>query len=91
MLAGVIPTLYEKRNRQDNKILQAIRQQLGQVTSVFEPIPKAVAFPEASQAHLPLAQYQKSHRAVDTLIYLTQTVLSWQNHLPQSQYSYVSA
>lgn len=83
-LAGVVPTLYEKRNRQDQKILQAIQEQLSQVVSVFDPIPKAVAFPEASQAHMPLVEYQHNHRAVAAFDTLTEKILAYQIHSLQS-------
>jgi chromosome partitioning protein len=66
-IAGVVPTIYAASNAQDKSILGAIQEQLGAITTVFPPVPRATAFADASMEHLPLAQYNASHPAVKVL------------------------
>lgn len=66
-IAGVVPTIYAASNAQDKSILAAVREQLGAITTVFPPIPRATAFADASMEHLPLAQYSLNHPAVKVL------------------------
>lgn len=66
-IAGVVPTIYAASNAQDKSILGAIQEQLGAITTVFPPVPRATAFADASMEHLPLARYSSSHPAVKVL------------------------
>jgi chromosome partitioning protein len=66
-IAGVVPTIYASSNAQDKAILGAIQEQLGAITTVFPPVPRATAFADASMEHLPLARYNPSHPAVKIL------------------------
>ncbi len=66
-IAGVVPTIYASSNAQDRAILDAIQKQLGAITVVFPPVPRATAFADASMEHLPLARYSSSHPAVKIL------------------------
>jgi chromosome partitioning protein len=66
-IAGVVPTIYAAGNAQDKAILAAIQEQLGAITTVFPPVPRATAFADASMAHLPLALYSSGHVAVKIL------------------------
>jgi chromosome partitioning protein len=75
-LLGIVPTLYDRCTTEDKEILAALCEQLGEVTTVFNPIPKAVAFPKASKAHLPLFIYQKNHPALAPLSSLAQGIIS---------------
>ncbi|MGK7953814.1 MAG: ParA family protein [Crocosphaera sp.] len=66
-LAGFVPILYAKSNSQDVRALQAIREYLGPVGYIFSPIPRATAFADSVEEHLPLALYQSKHPAVKPL------------------------
>ncbi|MGK7939373.1 MAG: ParA family protein [Crocosphaera sp.] len=66
-LAGFVPILYAKSNSQDVRALQAITEYLGQVGHIFAPIPRATAFADSVEEHLPLALYQSRHPAVKPL------------------------
>jgi chromosome partitioning protein len=66
-IAGVVPTIYAASNAQDKAILGAIQEQLGAITTVFPPVPRATAFADASMEHLPLARYSPGHPAVKVL------------------------
>jgi chromosome partitioning protein len=66
-IAGFIPTMYDGRNIQDARTLDAISEQLKQVGQVFPAIPRSTAFADASEDHVPLAVYNRKHPAVTTL------------------------
>lgn len=66
-IAGVVPTIYAATNAQDKSILGAIQEQLGAITKVFPPVPRATAFADASMENLPLARYSSNHPAVKVL------------------------
>lgn len=66
-IAGVVPTIYAASNAQDKAILGAIQTQLGAITTIFPPVPRATAFADASMEHLPLARYTSSHPAIKVL------------------------
>ena len=66
-IAGVIPTMHKARTVQGDASLQAIKEQLSQVGKVFDTIPRATDFANASQAHKPLALFSPKHPAVKIL------------------------
>ena len=66
-IAGFVPTMLDKRASQDQRMLAAIQEQLGQVGEVFPAIPRTVAFADASEEHKPLALYKDNHPAVTIL------------------------
>jgi chromosome partitioning protein len=66
-LVGFVPILYAKANSQDVRALQAITEYLGQVGHIFQPIPRATAFADSVEEHLPLALYQSKHPAIKPL------------------------
>lgn len=66
-LAGVVPTIYAARTVQDESTLDAIREQMSPVTTVYPPIVRSTAFPDATQKHLPLALYSPKHPALPVL------------------------
>ena len=66
-LAGVIPNIFAARTVQDESTLEALRQQMGAITTVYSPIPRSTAFADASKEHLPLADYNPRHPAVAIL------------------------
>lgn len=71
-IAGIIPTLHDSRTIQAEMSLKSIHQQLSQLGSIYATIPRSVAFADASQLHLPLAVYQRSHPAVKLLAQIAQ-------------------
>jgi chromosome partitioning protein len=66
-IAGFIPTMYDGRNIQDARTLEAIQQQLAKVGVVYPPIPRSTAFADASEDHVPLAVYNRKHPAIPIL------------------------
>lgn len=66
-IAGFVPTLYDSRTAQESRTLRAIQDQLSVLATVFDPIPKSIAFADASEARLPLAVYNAKHPAVRVL------------------------
>lgn len=66
-IAGVVPTIYAARTVQDESTLQAVQEQLSQITTVFPPIPRSTAFPDSTQRNLPLALHAPKHPAVAVL------------------------
>lgn len=65
-IAGVIPNLHD-RTVQSAEILEAVTEQFSDIAPVFPPIPRAIAFADASMQHLPLAVYDPKHPAVTVL------------------------
>ncbi len=57
-IAGFVPSRYASTNSQDKRTLQAIKEQFGMVGTVFEPIPRATIFVDASEEQVPLAVYE---------------------------------
>ncbi len=66
-IAGIVPTLHESQTIQGSTNLKAIQDQLSPIGVIFPPIPRSIAFADASQEHLPLALYQAKHPAVKVL------------------------
>ena len=66
-IAGFIPTMYDARTAQESRTSKAISEQLSPVATVFDPIPKTIAFADASEARLPLALYNPKNPAVGVL------------------------
>ena len=73
--AGVIPNLHD-RTAQGKEILQAVTEQFSGVAPVFLPIPRAIAFADASMQHLPLGLYDPKHPALAVLTAVTQSLES---------------
>jgi chromosome partitioning protein len=67
-IAGFIPTMYDGRTAQESRTLKAISSQLSPLATVYEPISRTIAFPDASEARLPLALTNRKHPAVDALL-----------------------
>ena len=61
---GFVPTRYDGRNSADIRTLEAMNEQLSAWGKVFEAIPRATAFVDASEERLPLAALQAKHPAV---------------------------
>jgi chromosome partitioning protein len=67
VIAGFVPTMFDKRTAQESRTLKAIQDQLKPVATVFPPVPKSIAFADASEAMMPLAAINARHPAVATL------------------------
>jgi chromosome partitioning protein len=65
-VAGIIPTMYDGRTAQGTRSLHSIQQMETQIP-VYETIPIAIAFADASEKNLPLALYNPSHPTVKVL------------------------
>lgn len=66
-IAGFIPTMYDGRTAQESRTLKAINEQLSPLATVYDPIPRTIAFADASEARLPLAVANPKHPAVTVL------------------------
>ena len=66
-IAGFIPTMYDGRTAQESRTLKAIKEQLSPLATVYEPIPRSIAFADASEKRLPLAKSRAKHPAVTIL------------------------
>jgi len=62
--AGFIPTMYDGRTAQETRTFKAIQEQLSPLARVFQPIPRTIAFADASEARLPLVKSNPKHPAV---------------------------
>jgi chromosome partitioning protein len=65
--AGFIPTMLDGRTAQESRTVRAVQEQLSTIATVFPPIPKAIAFADASERRVPLAVFDKNHTAVNVL------------------------
>ncbi|VEP15645.1 Cobyrinic acid a,c-diamide synthase [Hyella patelloides LEGE 07179] len=66
-IAGFIPSMYDARNTQDERTLNAIQEQLAILAPVYKPIPRSTAFADAAEDKQPLAIFQPKHPAVKIL------------------------
>ena len=75
-IAGFVPTRYAKSNAADTRALGAIQEQLSSWGKIFDPIPRATAFVDASEERAPLAVYAPRHPAVAGLDQIAQSLES---------------
>jgi chromosome partitioning protein len=66
-ILGFVPTMFAKSNSQDNRAVEAIKEQLADIAPVFDPIPRSTAFADAVENHLPLYQHSPKHPALKPL------------------------
>ncbi len=66
-IAGFIPTMFDKRNAQDERTLGAIQEQLSSLAKVYPPIPRSTAFADASEKLMPLELYSPRHSILPIL------------------------
>lgn len=66
-IAGFVPTMFDGRTAQETRTFKAIKEQLSPLATVYDPIPRSIVFPDASEARLPLALYKSKHPAVNVL------------------------
>lgn len=66
-IAGFIPTMFDSRTAQETRTYKAIEEQLSPLATVYEPIPRSIVFPDASEKRLPLALHQPKHPAVSVM------------------------
>ncbi|MEM6432624.1 MAG: ParA family protein [Cyanobacteria bacterium P01_D01_bin.115] len=70
-ISGVIPNLHD-RTSQSRDILEAVTEQFSDIAPVLEPVPRAVAFADASMQNVPLAVYDPKHPVVAVLDEISQ-------------------
>ncbi|MBN3945026.1 MAG: ParA family protein [Nostoc sp. NMS7] len=66
-IAGFIPSRYAASNSQDQRTLKAISEQFSDIAPVYDPIPRATAFVDASEQQVPLAVYEPKHPVLKVL------------------------
>ncbi|MBE9210735.1 ParA family protein [Nostoc sp. LEGE 06077] len=66
-IAGFIPSRYAASNSQDQRTLKAISEQFSDIAPVYDPIPRATAFVDASEQQVPLAVYEPKHPILKVL------------------------
>ena len=66
-ILGFIPTMLDSRTAQESRTLKALEEDLSEIAPVFPAIPRAIAFADASEEHLPLALYDKKHPAIKVI------------------------
>lgn len=66
-IAGFVPNLYASGTTQHERGLAGIKDQLGMVARVFNPIPRRIDFANSSEEHKPLALYNPKHSALEVL------------------------
>lgn len=70
-IGGVVPNLHD-RTSQSRDILDAVMEQFSGIAPVFEPVPRAIAFADASMQHVPLAVHDPKHPVVAILDNISQ-------------------
>ena len=65
-VAGAIPTWYEASTNQGKRSLESIRK-MGSKITIYPPIPKVIAFADASELNKPLALYNARLPVVENL------------------------
>ena len=63
-IAGFIPTMLDARTAQESRTLDAIKEQLSKIATIYPAIRKSIAFADASERRIPLAIYDKKHPIV---------------------------
>ena len=76
-LAGVVPTMFDSRAKQERESLQRIQTAFTQ-TIVWSPISRATDLVNASQAHVPFVKYAPKHPAVKILQQIAKDLLESQ-------------
>lgn len=61
-IAGFLPTMYQTSNSLDNRTLESISSQLGEIATIFAPMPRATAVAEAAELGKPLALCSHKHK-----------------------------
>ena len=73
--AGFMPTMYDGRTAQESRTYEAIKEQLSPLATVFEPIPKSIAFADATEKRVPLAIYKPKHPAIKIFNKISQQLI----------------
>ncbi len=73
-IAGFVPTLFDQRRSQDERTLAAIHERFAEIAPIYPPIPWSTSFADAVEARLPLALYDKHHKAVTVLNQISQAI-----------------
>jgi chromosome partitioning protein len=73
---GVVPTLFDSRTSLHTKIAEQIRNQLGQVTRVFNPVRRAIACADASTKGVPIQVYDPKAEVVSDIRKIVEALLN---------------
>ncbi|MBD2473098.1 AAA family ATPase [Nostoc sp. FACHB-145] len=65
--AGFVPTMFDGRTAQESRTVKAVQEQLSDIGTVYPPIPKSIAFADASERRVPLILFDKNHSAVKVI------------------------
>jgi len=74
-VGAIIPTKYNASTNQGNFAIDTMKQDVSALGPITNPIPLAIAFSDASQAHIPLALYDPKHRALSVLDEISQHLI----------------
>lgn len=74
-ISGFIPTMYDGRTAQESRTYEAIKEQLSPLATVFEPIPRSIAFADATEKRVPLAVYKPKHPAIKIFNQISQQLI----------------
>ena len=72
VIAGFVPTLFDIRRSQDERTLNAIQERFSGIGKIYSPIPWSTSFADAVESRLPLALYDKNHKALKVLEQISQ-------------------
>jgi len=75
-ILGVVPTLFDSRTSLHTKIAEQIRDQLGRVTRVFNPVRRAIACADASTRGVPIQVYDPKAEVVSDIRKIAEALLN---------------
>ena len=75
-IVAFAPVKFSSSRSQHQRVLSAIQAQLSPIAPVAQPIPDAIAFVDASEQKLPLALYDRRHKALEPLRALASLLVS---------------
>lgn len=75
-IAAFVPVKVSLQKSQHQRVLTAIQSQLARLALIAPPIPDAIAFADASEHCLPLALYDRRHRALEPLRTFAKLIVS---------------
>lgn len=74
-LKGFIPTMYDRRNSQDTRCLNTIKEKYHKYGKIFEPIARTTALADASEEQVPLVIYDSKNKAIQSFRSITQEII----------------
>ncbi|NBD31697.1 MAG: AAA family ATPase [Cyanobacteria bacterium] len=74
-LNGFIPTLYDRRNSQDTRCLNTIKEKYQTYGKIYPFIPRTTGLADASEDQLPLALYDPKNKALQAFRLIVQELI----------------